>query len=82
MCLKVPSLESQRRESITIKRYQSQRCQGYSGTERDLFLLSEVVCMETVASSREGSRTGQGKEYGFLLTLLNFCNQPTLKLIT
>ena len=54
----------------------------YSGTGRDLFLLSEVLCMETVSSSRESNRTGQGKEYGFLLTLLNFCNQPTLKLIT
>ena len=65
MCLKVPSLESQRRESITIKRYQSQRWQGYNGTE------SELKSVSTFSLSRLPLLTPMA-----LRTALPLCTQP------
>ena len=69
MCLKVPSLKSQRRESITVKRYQSQRWQGYNGTERELKSIS------TFSLSRFGTVLPLLTPMA-LRTALPFCTQP------
>lgn len=73
MCLKVPSLKSQRRESITVKRYQSQvaggRWQGYNGTERELKSIS------TFSLSRFGTVLPLLTPMA-LRTALPLCTQP------